>query len=129
MALDDCSGSSAGTRTSHCPCEQERRLTRKPFAIRYGIAALIGLISVLTGIFLEPTTAAAISLLSGLILMQFILVWSVYRTQDFGWSKWINLLYFVPVAQAIWVIWLLLTPGRPSAESGPIPENAEATAP
>ena len=47
---------------------------------------------------------------AGIVIMMFL--WSVYRTQDLGWSKWWCLLILVPFVGLVYWLALLFVPRR-----------------
>lgn len=52
---------------------------------------------------------------ASIALFCFIMLWSVYRIQDVGWSRWLNLLMFIPYLNMMWVIILMCVPSKSTA--------------
>jgi uncharacterized membrane protein YhaH (DUF805 family) len=99
----------------------EKRISRKDYAIR--VAAFFGAVIVLSVVGqMIGDTGQIVALALGYVFAIFIYIWSVHRTQDIGWSRWLNLLMIVPIVALIWWLILLFTPSPSRNESlNPLP--------
>ena len=89
-----------------------KTLTRLPYFFRF-------LILVVVAVFLKSLggTSDRIEIVFGIlatiiVMAVFGMLWAVHRVQDIGWSKWWSLLLLVPAANLIYLLALLLWPGR-----------------
>jgi hypothetical protein len=89
----------------------QKTLARWPFAIRWlSLFAAIVVTSVSITVF--ETAGAAALVAVGLAAPILLSLWAVHRTQDIGWSRWLNLLLLVPAVGLGWLIVLMCVPGR-----------------
>ncbi len=94
--------------------DQTKRLNRKQYAIRLLILfiAIFGLFSIASLAFGAPDDALGFGVVGlgmtlSLVAQVLLVLWSVHRVQDIGWSRWICLLYLVPgVGTILWFILL-----------------------
>jgi hypothetical protein len=86
-------------------------LGRQQYLIRlaglFGASLLIGMLSL--AIWGQMGGVAA-QVIWGSIGTSFVLYWSIHRTQDVGWSRWLALLVLVPGVNFAWMIALCAIP-------------------
>jgi hypothetical protein len=120
---------------------QKRKLSRKPLAWRYAAVLAVAVIMAVVGEVLKDMAAQpdpakglilAITLATSVIQIVFgflTLIWSIYRTQDIGWSRWMNLVLVVPLVNLAWMTVLLFNPGKTQpAEQASLPEPDQQNA-
>jgi hypothetical protein len=90
---------------------QQKMLGRKAYALRTGPLFVAG---ALVSLFNSLQLLLAIITLVGSV---FVILWSVHRTQDIGWSRWLNLLFLVPLGGIVWWIVLMAAPSRARGEA------------
>ena len=92
-----------------------KKLARIPFALRALGFWVFGCTIFLAGFIFETeigrTGIIGIFVVVGIALI-FYNSWLVHRTQDIGWSRWWNVLTFVPFWHIIWIIILAAVPSK-----------------
>jgi hypothetical protein len=89
-----------------------KTLTRIPYAIRTIGFFVFAVALLLAGFIYEISLGGGVGIFVVVIGASALYVlWSVYRTQDIGWSRWWNLLLFIPITHLVWVIILIIMPG------------------
>ncbi len=89
-----------------------KTLTRKPYALR-----TIGAYAAMFGIAFAfgaggGGLGSGLGMVINIVISILIILWSVHRTQDIGWSKWWCLLMFVPLVGLIFWLVLLFRAGK-----------------
>ena len=93
-----------------------KTLARLPYLIRY-----VSLIAIIAAFFVvaatgQPSTSGPSIFFIVVFLTVFAIsiyvasLWSVYRTQDIGWSKWLCLLFWIPIVHLIYLLLLFFIP-------------------
>jgi len=98
-------------------------LARKPYALRTisGFVAAV-VISVISRAMDLGVGSNIIGSIVGAVLTVFLVLWSVHRVQDIGWSKWWCLFFLVPgVSLIVWLV-LLFKPGAGGSDQT-VPAN------
>lgn len=91
--------------------DPSKTMARKPYALRtLGFFIAIVVVNAIAGGI--GNEAAIIGLILGAPLAVFMVLWSVHRTRDIGWSKWWCLLFLIPFVGLIFWLVLLFKPGR-----------------
>jgi uncharacterized membrane protein YhaH (DUF805 family) len=90
----------------------EKRITRKRYAVRIASVFAFVLFALILGRMSGAFSAVVnlSALLIAWVLAVFVYIWSVHRTQDIGWSKWLNLLMMIPVVALVWWLIIMFTP-------------------
>ena len=83
-----------------------KRLTRQDYLIRSITTLLLLVLALGISLVLPGEGAEVLFLLFGAVAAVLMVLWSVHRTQDLGWSRWWNLLHMVQPAGLIW--WIIL---------------------
>ncbi|WP_299471661.1 DUF805 domain-containing protein [uncultured Roseibium sp.] len=98
---------------------RERYLNRMEFFVRIVVLLVVG-----TGVVLltssqsvDATLGALILLCVGLLIGYFNLRFQIMRLQDLRWSPFFALLAYVPVGNLIFLLVLLLLPGKPKVNA------------
>ena len=109
-----------GTVIPIVSANKDKTLARLPYFYRILALFVAGLVFFVTGLVLGILSEWPDILGVGLIILTVCLalvmwvllfLWSVYRAQDIGWSKWWTLLFTVPGAN-LYLLVILLWPGR-----------------
>ena len=96
--------------------DREKRLSRGAYLIRTLAAlAVLGTVGIFATSVVGGRIGAAATLLCGMAVAASTLSWSIYRTQDIGWSRWLNLLIVVPMANLAWIAVLCIALPRTKA--------------
>jgi len=87
-----------------------KTLSRTPYALRTtGLLLLMLVVYAMARVFGGIAIMAAIPMAVAIVV--FFVLWSVHRTQDIGWPRWLCLMFVVPVVGFIYWIVLLFKPG------------------
>lgn len=90
--------------------DSHKTMTRRTYLMHsLGIVALV-LIGFGIAHVLASEIAYAVVSLAALVGTIFVYLWSVHRTQDIGWSRWVNLLFLLPTVSLAWWIILMAKP-------------------
>lgn len=98
----------------------DARMARRPFAVRYlGLMGVIIVSTLVVTSLPEKIAEGVVVLLLPILLVSLWSVrWSAARFQDMGLSKWLTLLYVIPVVGALVLLWQCLAGssnlGRPA---------------
>lgn len=91
---------------------KDKTLTRLPFFFRFLIlVAVVVFLKSLGGMFDSIEIVFGV-LATVIVTAVFSMLWAVRRVQDIGWPKWWCLLLLVPGVNLIYLLALLLWPGR-----------------
>lgn len=96
--------------------DRNRTLTRGGYLFRVAVSTVALIIAIYELVrsvgAAEPVSPVfAFTFVVGLVLYPiFSMLWSVHRTQDIGWSRWLNLMFLIPGVSFGWLIALLVVP-------------------
>jgi len=90
---------------------KSKTLARGPYALRTIPATVVMVLIAAASAELDYVV------LVNLVIWVLLLLWSVHRLQDIGWSRWWCLLSFLPFLGLLFWLALLFVPGKPQDES------------
>lgn len=96
---------------------RDKKLTRVRYAVRATVATLLMALLILVipravqGGHKIDTITPLFCLLVAFVVSIVLVIWSVHRLQDIGWSRWIGLVMGVPVVSFAMMVMLIAWPG------------------
>ena len=93
-------------------------LTRRSYLGRFVMVVFVGAVLELIVETADKETARVLVYLIDFALSMLLVVWSVYRTRDIGWSKWWCLLYCVPLVNFLYGLVIMFVPSGYASQSG-----------